>query len=333
MKILFNTYPVAFDCPGGGEIQLLKTKDAIEALGHKIVLFDTWAPQFADVDIVHYFSVQGGSMNFCAHVKRLGLPLVISPILWLGKDKDMYPLGEISELFKICDMIFPNSYAEKKLFQEHFNIDNDKFYVAHNAVEKDNFYKTPQCKFRDKFNIEDEFILCVANIEQRKNQLGLIKAMKRIGMPLILIGNIRDIGYYQQCLREGYKELRYIGPLDHHDILLAAAYHECRLFALPSLLETPSLSALEAAVSGAKIVITEVGCTKEYFGDEVTYVDPYSVDSIYEGIIHELDNERPDSLGGRIVNMFSWENTARESVDGYLKAINNCKSKNMLVNG
>ena len=71
MRVLFNTYPVAFDCPGGGEMQLLKCKQALESLGVEVLLFDPWRPQFEQVDVVHYFSVQGGSMNFCDYVKRL----------------------------------------------------------------------------------------------------------------------------------------------------------------------------------------------------------------------------------------------------------------------
>ena len=75
MRVLFNTYPVAFDCPGGGEIQLLESKKALERVGLEVLLYNFWHPRFDDVDLVHYFSVQGGSMNFCSHVKRRGLPL------------------------------------------------------------------------------------------------------------------------------------------------------------------------------------------------------------------------------------------------------------------
>ena len=46
MRILFNTYPVAFACPGGGEIQLLKSREALEKTGQQVFLFNIWDPQF-----------------------------------------------------------------------------------------------------------------------------------------------------------------------------------------------------------------------------------------------------------------------------------------------
>ena len=69
----------------------------------------------------------------------------------------------------------------------------------------------------------------------------------------------------------------------------------CELFAMPSTLETPSIAALEAAYMGKKILITEVGSTREYYGDEAIYVNPMSLESITNGLRKVLQQETSES--------------------------------------
>ena len=56
MKVLFNTYSTAFFCPGGGEVQLLKTREHLQQLGVEVDLYDPWEPAVERYDIVHMFS-------------------------------------------------------------------------------------------------------------------------------------------------------------------------------------------------------------------------------------------------------------------------------------
>ena len=324
MRVVFNTYSAAFDCPGGGEIQLLKTKDALEKNSVEVSLFDPQKPEFTGAQIVHYFSVQGGSMEFCSHVKKtLGLPLAISPILWLGKDKTGYPLDEIRELLNLCDIIMPNSTAEVKLLSEFFDIPLSKFHVTRNAV--DHVFATPVKGeiFRKEFGVRRPFLLNVANIEPRKNQLNLVRVARELDMELILLGNIRIQSYFDDCMEASGGGVRHIGYIEHGSELLRSAYSACEAFVLPSLLETPGLAALEAAASGARVVITNVGPIEEYFSDLVTYVDPNDLDDIRRGIENELANERDDALSKRIMENFTWDKTALEVIKGYEKVLNN----------
>ena len=57
---------------------------------------------------------------------------------------------------------------------------------------------------------------------------------------------------------------------------------------MPSFYETPGLAALEAAVVGIPIVITEQGCTKEYFEENVFYCNPHIEESILNGLENSL---------------------------------------------
>lgn len=325
MRVLFNTYPVAFDCPGGGEIQLLKSREALQRAGVDVLLYDLWNPQFDHVDVVHYFSVQGGSMNFCDYVKRIGLPLLISPVLWLTpENRDLMPLGEIHALLHRCDRILPNSYAELEQLAGGFQVEQAKFSVTPNGIDAAFGEPADPQLFCRQFDQQRPFVLCVANIEPRKNQLRLIRAVADLDVDLILLGNVRDQAYWEACQAEGTTRVRYLGYLDHASCLLKSAYAACTAFVLPSLLETPGLAALEAAAQGTPIAITEVGCTREYFAELASYADPLDEVSIRASIVAAIERPRDNALRARILQHFTWDHTAETLIAAYAQALAAC---------
>jgi glycosyltransferase involved in cell wall biosynthesis len=322
VRVLFNTYAVAFDCPGGGEIQLLKCRQALGALGIDVLLFDPWRPQFDHVDLVHYFSVQGGSMNFCAHVKERGLPLVISPVLWLTDDnRAQFPMTEIRDLLHLCDRILPNSLAERDQLAEAFELSSGKFSVVPNGVDPEFGVPADPGIFRSNFGILGPFLLNVANIEPRKNQHRLARMARQMETTAVLVGRVRDAKYLAHCLDEGGNFLRHLGPLEHESPLLKSAYAACSLFVLPSLLETPGLAALEAAAQGARVVITDVGSTQEYFGDLANYVDPTDEREWRAVIEAKLSARRDDRLCQHVLNHYTWSAAGDALVEAYTQTL------------
>jgi len=322
VRVLFNTYPVAFGCPGGGEIQLLKCSRALESLGVEVLLFDLWKPQFEAVDLVHYFSVQGGSMNFCDYVKRIGLPLVISPVLWLtAENRARFPLGEIRDLLHLCDRILPNSQAEADQLAVEFDIRPDKFSWVQNGVDPEFGVPADPAAFRRHFGIEGPFLLNVANIEPRKNQRMLAAVARQMDLNLVLLGHARDSAYLAECLADGGSRVRHVGHLDHADPLLKSAYRACQVFVLPSLLETPGLAALEAAAQGAKLVVTEVGCTRQYFQDYARYVDPTDEADLRRGIADQWTAAPDERLREHVLANFTWAEAGRSLVAAYTRTL------------
>jgi len=286
LKILFATYPTAFHTPGGGEIQLLAYRDQLLSLGVKVDFYNQWHPQFHKYDLVHFFSCMGGSVHFCNFIKGIGLPLVVSSSLWITEaTKELYPFEEIREMLRLADLVITNSNMESNQLSKIFNMPEIKFETILNGVDQDFEIIVPGKLFRNKYEIYEEFILNVGNIEPRKNQLNLIKAIKLMPhMKVVLIGNIRDKNYFLECVKEGGDQLKYIGFLDHSSNLLKSAYDACKVFCLPSTLETPGLAALEAFTIGVPIAITAEGSTSEYFGDSVEYLDPANIVSIFAAV-------------------------------------------------
>lgn len=323
MKVLFITYPMAFHTPGGGEIQLLAYKKALEEKGVVVDLFNPWNPNFKEYDIVHYFSVIGGSVHICNFIKQLRIPLVITSSLWITEEtKYLYPIEEIYHQLSLADIIIGNSDVECKNMSSIFNLPRNQFKTVYNGVEEIFFDKINGKLFRDKFNINNDFVLNVGNIEPRKNQLNLVKAMKNFkDKKLILIGHIRDEQYAEQVFKLGGEQIVYIGALDNKEKLLRSAFSACEVFCLPSTLETPGLAALEAYVSGAKVAITSVGATKEYFCDDVEYLDPCSVESIINAIYATINTNFIKKNNDISNNILSWE----DSVNNLLEIYNDLK--------
>jgi hypothetical protein len=199
-----------------------------------------------------------------------------------------------------------------------FDVDINKFATVYNGIDDCFFeYADPE-EFRKYFNIDGPFILNVANIEPRKNQLNLIKAIKRCpDLKLIIIGHKRDTDYAVKCLSEKNEQVIFIDALPHGSNLLRSAFAACDVFALPSTLETPGIAALEAAALGAKILITAEGSTKEYFGDGAVYVDWDNPDEIVN-CLKKLMLESNDFLPSLFVRVnFGWDKAVKSLAQLY----------------
>lgn len=317
MKVLFITYPMAFHTPGGGEVQLLAYKKALEDKGVQVDLFNPWEPNFLEYDVVHYFSCVGGSVHICNFIKNLGIPLVITSSLWITEEtKNLYPIDEIRCQLSLANAIVTNSNIESDELAKVIGVNRDKFYTVYNGVEDMFFDGISASIFRDRFGIHDDFILNVGNIEPRKNQLNLVKAMKKFpDRKLVLIGHVRDKNYYSQVEKEANEEqLIYIGSIKHDSELLRSAYSAASVFCLPSTLETPGLAAIEALACKCTCSITNVGSTVEYFGDSISDIDPQSVDSIAKSIEKNLSKIEKHELS---VNEFRWSKVIEKLIMVY----------------
>lgn len=321
MRILMNTNPIAFQCVGGGEIQLLNTAKALQEIGVEVSFFDPWKTKITEFDIVHYFTTAAGSELFCKYVKSLGLPLVISPILWIESLGKNDPIGEVNTLLNISDLISINSQSEIdniEAFMHYKPIKHEKFHVTYNACA-DHIKRPVSVSFSKHYGITKPFVLVVANIDERKNIASFIEVMKRFTeFDLVLIGQVRDNDYFNRLAIESNPQVKYIGYLDNHSDLLISAYRECHLFALPSFLETPGIVAIEACANQAKLLITEVGATKEYFGEEAVYMNPHNFEDMCAKLKIALYSKTVSSPD---VSRFTWQNTALQLKEGYQKIV------------
>lgn len=319
-KILFATYPMAFHTVGGGEVQLRAYANALGRKGITVEFLDMWNPNFKNYDLVHFFSCVGGSYNFCHFIKSLEIPLVVSSSLWItpGTEKS-YPIADIIDQLNVADRIVTNSNLESDLLARTLNIDINKFSHVYNGYDKSilNYY-------RQNLNKVKGMVLNVGNIELRKNQLNLARALKNIpGATLHLAGGVRDKEYFSEIMKEMHGRIVYHGVLPANSKELMELYSQCDVFILPSFLETPGLAAIEAYVMGANVVVTNEGSAREYFEDNVIYINPNKINSIECGIRDALvDLEYKKIERAKFRENFEWGDVTNRLVNIYNEVIN-----------
>ena len=176
-------------------------------------------------------------------------------------------------------------------------ISTDNISVIPNIIEERFAHADPSL-FEKKYEISD-FILAVGNFGyQRKNMLNLLFALEKLEHPAVLIGKMYDNSYGKKCREkiEALTHVTWIDAIDHNDPMLESAYAACKVFAMPSLFETPGLAAMEAALAGANVVITPYGGPKEYFLNMAEYVNPKNIESIRNKIKKGLNSEANPAL-------------------------------------
>lgn len=325
MEISLATYPWAYFTPGGGEIQIEMIYKYLKKKNINVYKFNSWEPK-ENTNIYHFFSCMGGSFNFCNYLKSIEKKLIISSSLWITKDTlKNYDIGQIKSQLLIADRIIVNSEKEKDLLGNILEIDNSKFRVVHNGFEPDLLeYRNKKFKKSPKIPPDwKEYIICLANIESRKNQNILIDACRLSQKKLILVGHIREKDYFKSLEIDDNNSVIYYGPVENHSKEFFSLLLNAKCFVLPSTLETPGLAALEAAALGIPIIVTSEGCAKEYFGNIESYYDGKrgEVKELSELISKVFLNPKLGTVKLNDIKEFSWNKCIENQILAYEELI------------
>jgi len=133
---------------------------------------------------------------------------------------------------------------------------------------------------------------------------------------LVVVGHARDAAYLEACREKGGGRFLHVGALEYGSGLLRSAIAGADAFVMPSKLETPSIAALEAAAMGCRLLVTEVGSTTEYFGEDAIYINPASIESMQEGLTRVLVTGT-SNLQSRVRSRFMWDGVIAELERAY----------------
>ncbi len=339
MRIHLASYQSIMLNRGGPTYKLLHTKKALEELGVDVKFFDMWDfnLKLTKDDLVHIFLANISTYSLASNLKLYGAKYVVNPIIFsnhpawkiklyqnLEKPLNRLFIRSMSD-YKITNLIcnnaekvLPNTIDEGNLLVAGMNVDKEKMQVIHNGVEK-RFAEADASLFQKKYGLKD-FILYVGHLgPTRKNGKNIIKALRQIDHPAVIIADILHNKEGEWCRKEieKSKNIKFIEWINHDDPLFASAYAACHTFILPTKYETPGRAALEAGLAGANIVITPNGGTKEYFGDMAFYPDIGSVESIQQTTSEALNTTKDNNLRDHILKRFIWSIIAKETVQMY----------------
>jgi glycosyltransferase involved in cell wall biosynthesis len=177
-------------------------------------------------------------------------------------------------------------------------------------------------RVRERYQLQDEFVLYAGNVKPHKNLERLIEAFRLVRdrgldhVKLVVIGD--EISKYAALRRavhrhQLHQHVRFLGYVSEET--LAVMYRLAGVFVFPSLYEGFGLPPLEAMASGTPVVTSNVSSLPEVAGDAALLVDPYEpgaiADAMYRVLTDEPLRRSLREKGLRRAAQFSWEASAR----------------------
>ncbi len=342
LRVLLAGPLAALEAPGGGEVQMTATAGALRAEGVDARFWRPWEQSLDGADVLHLFGSAREHLVALAAARRRGLRVVVSTIAWF--DMASYWRGARTwrsglkacaalaaraafrsvpswrqALYRQADLLLPNSTAEARQLIRYFGVPAGRIHVVPNGADP-RFASTDPEPFVRRYGLRG-FVLGAGRIEPRKNQLGLLRAMRGTGVPIVLLGDPvpGHEAYLAACRREAGPQVHFVGRIDHDDPLLASAYAASACVVLASWFETPGLVALEAGMQGVPLVLPEPGCAREYFGDLARYVPPGDLRAIRRAVLQAAGQGRDEALAKLVQGAYGWAATARATREAYEK--------------
>lgn len=212
--------------------------------------------------------------------------------------------------------LLPNTQAELAHLTDWFQLRSPRAHIVPLGVDS-NIYKSsipPVDALPETLRAQaGQYILQVGLISQRKNQLGLMTALKDTPYPLVFLG--RESPYeldYARQLRSAAKMRGNVTCIDHVDQqILLALYQHAAVHIMPSWSERPGLVTLEAAACGCRVVATNRSTINEYLGGRALYCDPIKPESIRAAISHALAKPASPDTSSYIAANYTWEHSAK----------------------
>ncbi len=257
------------------------------------------------------------------------------PEYFPGYIKQVYAKQLIGSAVRKSEAVITDSKFTASEIQKYFRFDRAKLKIIPLGVG--NAYNTDSSGdtlFLKKHGIQNPYILYVGNIKPHKNisryikALGLIKK-KNKNLSFVFVGKKEGFISGMEDLEQ---ELEHAGIEDTvfiderlTDIQLKTVYQEALCLAFPSMYEGFGLPPLEAMACGCPVVVSKAASLPEVCGDAAVYIDPYSVESIAEGINTVLldENLRAELRlkGIKRARMFEWQDTAKKFIEIFQEAI------------
>lgn len=222
-----------------------------------------------------------------------------------------------------ADRIATVSEFSKKDIEDRFNIEPELIDVVYNG-SSDGFRPLTnegRQEVKKKYSAGKEYFLFVGLVHPRKNLTRIIKAFnefkksKSSDEKLLIVGSTK---YMSSDVIEAFenspykKDILFLGRIPDTELKKLTASAMALVYA--SLFEGFGIPILEAMACNTTVITSDITSMPEVGGEAVVYVDPYSVESIKEGMlkVHSDEKFRLSLIQKAKVQreLFNWERTA-----------------------
>ena len=192
---------------------------------------------------------------------------------------------------KNADKIIAISEQTKRDIVHFFGTDINKIEVIYqgcDAVFTIKVSANQKTKIKQKYNLADDFLLCVGSIEIRKNQLLILKALNLLPQKinLVLVGKQTE---YVEIINDFIikhkleNRVNILFNISFQD--LSTIYQLAKIFIYPSRFEGFGIPILEALNSGVPVIATTGSCLEEAGGPASMYVSPDNEEELSQAIL------------------------------------------------
>ncbi len=213
---------------------------------------------------------------------------------------------------------------------DKYGVSKDRFRIVYHGKGEEFVPEIDCClviSVKDKYKLPERFIFYPATTLSHKNHITLLKALhllaeRKFKYNLVLAGN-EFFGY--QELRDCIANLnlgdqvRWLGPVQNTD--MPALYNAASMMIFPSRYEGFGLPLIEAMACGCSVICSNAACLPEIAGGAALLVEPSDEKGMADAIQKVLSD---NVLRGELISRgleraknFSWENTARGTVEVY----------------
>ncbi|MCA6423074.1 MAG: glycosyltransferase family 4 protein [Flavobacterium sp.] len=232
---------------------------------------------------------------------------------------------------KNADKIIAISEQTKKDIIFYLKVNPEKIQVIYQGCQnvfKIQYTLDEKKTVTEKYHLPEKFILNVGTIEERKNLFSVVKSIKDIDIPLVIIG--KKTSYYNeihQYIIDNKMEDRvfHLSELDNKE--LAIIYQLATIFVYPSIFEGFGIPIIEALYSKTPVITTNSGVFPEAGGPHSIYINPTNIDELKEKIFLLLNNENlrneVTDKGFEFVQKFNDESIANSINSLYLEIFKN----------
>ena len=321
MKLIFIIPRACTAYSGGVPVQGRMWKEGLEQNGDVVDLFSVWGKyDWNSYDYIVFLGYGNELLNYVNQLKDYPHPkLAIAPIedfpgsvkqykfraKYFGSVK--FKVNRMLHDFYYCrnhfDLFLVRSEHEKSYLVRGLGINPDKIEVIPLSIRFNE--NIPAVNLHDKENV----CLHISRLAfWGKNVERLVQAAKKYKFELRLAGSLFGEGEKQWLTKliTDAPNIKYLGYLS--DTELKEQYKRAKVFALPSIVEGVGFVALEAAVYGAEIVLTNIGAPKEYYDGRAYLVSPYSIDEIGTAICEAMNNGKSQpELQEHIIKNYSFD--------------------------
>lgn len=244
------------------------------------------------------------------------LSFMINP-KWFSKPFSLYYSYLIPRISRKALKIITISENSKQDLINIINTSEDKIEIVYCSISNE-FAQSDTFASHNQYG---KYILAVSSLDPRKNFNNLIQAFnyaKLKDTKLVIVGSENKV-FANQSLKELLQynpNIVFTGYITDRELI--DLYKNASLFLYPSLYEGFGIPPLEAMACGCPTIVSNVASLPEVCGNASHYIDPYSVESIAEGIETVLNDKDYSELlrqrGYRRVKLFSWQASAKKLI-------------------